>query len=209
VALKSHDGGTGSKRQRLRDAARSGETWAGYAWFMSLGTILPLIVFIVGYAVNVTLVGAPLARQIYRFGIWLSTLGQEPPGKDKVEARKQAAEKKSSAPGKKSWIERVRRYSPPNIVERRGRPVTMPARIVWFVFVGWWLGAVWVIFSWSLFLLPYPMLDEVAALLAKLPSAMTLAWPKTAPPDGAPATASSARSISSGSGSTPPRRRRR
>jgi uncharacterized membrane protein YccF (DUF307 family) len=173
----------GSRRERAVGAARKGESWAGYAWFMSLGTILPLIVFLLAYAVNVTLIGAPLARVMYRSGIWLATLGQEPPGQDKLEERKAAKAKEAEAsegPAKESLTHRIWRYSPPAVLERRGRPVSMPMRAVWFVFVGWWLGAVWVLITWSLFLLPYPMLDAVAALLAKVPSVMTLAWPDTA-----------------------------
>jgi hypothetical protein len=50
-------------------------------------------------------------------------------------------------------------------------------RALWFVLAGWWIGGVWVVVSWGLFLLPYPMLDAVAALIAKLPSVMTLAQP--------------------------------
>jgi hypothetical protein len=76
-------------------------------------------------------------------------------------------------------MHRIWHYSPPAVLERRGRPVSMPARAVWFVFVGWWLGLGWVILTWSLFLLPYPMLDAVAALLAKVPSVLTLAWQPT------------------------------
>jgi hypothetical protein len=34
--------------------------------------------------------------------------------------------------------------------------------------------------TWSLFLFPYAMLEAVATLLGKVPSAMTLAWPVTA-----------------------------
>ena len=51
-------------------------------------------------------------------------------------------------------------------------------RVLWFVLVGWWLGALWVLLSWSVFLLPYPFLDTVAALLEELPSVMTLAYPE-------------------------------
>ena len=56
----------------------------------------------------------------------------------------------------------------------------MPLRVVWFVLVGWWLGGGWVVLSWSLFLLPYPILEAVAALLDELPTVMTLAWPESA-----------------------------
>jgi hypothetical protein len=50
--------------------------WLGYGWFMSFGTLLPLGVFLGSYVVHLTLVEAPLARAIDRFGIWLSTFGQ-------------------------------------------------------------------------------------------------------------------------------------
>lgn len=182
--IRSDEGNAGSTtRERARKAARKGGSWAGYGWFMTLGTILPLIVFIGGYIVNVTLIGAPIARRIYRFGIWLATLGQEPPGQEKLAARKAATEAdddSSEAPDKKSLIQRIGYYSPPEVLERRGRPVSMPTRVVWFVMLGWWLGVAWVIISWGLFLLPYPMLDAVSAMLAKLPSVMTLASPDTA-----------------------------
>jgi uncharacterized membrane protein YccF (DUF307 family) len=179
-----------SRRERVRVAARKGESWAGYVWFMSLGTVLPLIVFLLGYIVNVTLIGAPLARLMYQSGIWIATLGQEPPGQEKLAARQAAkeAEKAKASPGsdKPSLTHRIWHYSPPAVLERRGRPVSMPMRAVWFVFVGWWLGAVWVILAWSLFLLPYPMLGAVAELLAKIPSVMTLAWQSTAPSSTTP-----------------------
>ena len=152
---------------------RSSGRWLGYGWFMSFGTVLPLVIFLGGYLVHVTLVGAPLARRVYRFGVWTSTLGQEPPGKEKLEARRAESTKKP-------LFERIRPYSPPGIIERRGRLVGKPSRAVFFVFVGWWLGGVWVVISWSVFLLPYPLLDTVASLLAELPSVMTLAWPETA-----------------------------
>ena len=167
----------------VRGAVRTGGRWAGYGWFMSLGTVLPLLVFLLGYVVHITLIGAPVARLVYRFGIWLSTLGQEPPGKEKFEAR-------AAGSDKKPFFERIRPYSPPGWIEKRGRPFSMPVRVVWFVFLGWWLGGVWVVISWSVFLLPYPLLDTVASLLAELPSVMTLAYPNTSlglVRDGAPA----------------------
>ena len=92
--------------EKAKKAARSAGHWAGYGWFMSFGTILPLLIFLGGYAVHLTLVGAPLARKIYGLGIWTSTLGQDPPGKDAIDARKAAS-------GKKPLFERVRPYSPP------------------------------------------------------------------------------------------------
>jgi len=137
---------------------------------MSLGTFLPLIVFLGSYLVNLSLVGAPIARTAYRFGIWISTFGLEPPGKDRLDSRNQDTTRKP-------LVERIRPYSPPGIIERRGRPVPVVWRAVWFVLVGWWLGAIWVILSWSVFLMPYPFLDTVGALLDELPSVMTLAVP--------------------------------
>jgi uncharacterized membrane protein YccF (DUF307 family) len=160
--------------EAVGNAARSAGHWAGYGWFMSFGTFLPLLIFLAGYVVHLTLVGAPLARQIYRLGIWTSTLGQDPPGKEKMDAR-------LAAPGKKPFFERVRPYSPPGILERRGRPASMAFRVLWFVLVGWWLGVVWVVISWSPFLLPYPLFDTVGTLLGEVPSVMTLAWPASVP----------------------------
>ncbi len=157
----------------LREKARGTKSWLGYAWFMTAGTFLPLPIFLVGYIAHVTLVGAPLARQIYRFGLVLPTLGQAPPGEDKMKARTAAAGKQE---GKKPFAERIRPYSPPGLVERHGRPIWMPLRVVWFVLVGWWLGAIWVIIAWSVLLLPYPFLDAIRGLLDELPSVMTLAW---------------------------------
>jgi hypothetical protein len=84
---------------------------------------------------HLTLVGAPVARAIDRFGIWLSTFGQEPPGKDKLEARSAGAEQK------KPFAERVREHAPPGILVRRGRRVQLAFRVLWFLLVGWWLGA--------------------------------------------------------------------
>jgi uncharacterized membrane protein YccF (DUF307 family) len=168
------ESGTRTKRERARSAIATGEHWVGYGWYMSFGTVIPLLVFLAGYVVHLTFVGAPIARRIYRLGIWTSTLGQDPPGKDKVDA-------KMAASGKKPFFERVRPYSPPGWIERRGKPVPMPVRVVWFVLVGWWLGAVWVVVSWSPFLLPYPLFDIVTGLLGEIPSTMTLAWPESAP----------------------------
>ena len=159
-----------SKRAKARSAVRSGGHWVGYGWFMSFGTVLPLFIFLGGYVVHLTFVGAPLARRIYRLGIWTSTLGQDPPGKDKVDA-------KMASGTKKPFFERARPYLPPGWVERRTKPFSTIARVVWFVFVGWWLGAVWVVISWSPFLLPYPLFDTVASLLEDVPTTMTLAQP--------------------------------
>lgn len=143
--------------------------WAGYAWFMSFGTFLPLVVFLASYPLHLTLVGAPIARSAYGFGIWLSTFGQEPPGRDKLDSREGA--------DNKSFVERIRPYSPPALVERRGRPFSLWQRALWFIVVGWWLGAIWVVVSWSVFLMPYPFLDTVRGLLDELPTVMTLAMP--------------------------------
>ena len=166
-------------RERAHGAVRSGKTWGGYGWFMSFGTFLPLPIFLGGYLVNVTLVGAPLARQIYRFALFITTLGQAPPGEDKVKA-------KTEVGGKKPLAERIRPYSPPGWIERHGRPVSMPLRVIWFVLVGWWAGGIWVVIAWSVLLLPYPLLDLIRDLLHELPSVMTLAWPKprVAPREG-------------------------
>jgi hypothetical protein len=158
---------TTSRSPRLSAAKH----WFGYGWFMSFGTLLPLGVFLGSYLVHLTLLGAPVARTIDRFGIWLSTLGQAPPGKDKLDARQLES-------GKKPFAERVRYHAPPGMLERRGRPVALPLRALWFVLVGWWLGALWVVLSWSVLLVPYPFLDTVAALLDELPSVMTLADPE-------------------------------
>jgi hypothetical protein len=140
-----------------------------------------LVVFLARNLVRLCFGGPGRAAPLDRFGIWLSTFGQEPPGKDKLEARQATS-------AKKPFAERVREHSPPGYLERRGKPVPMPLRVLWFVFVGWWLGAVWVVLSWSVFLLPYPLLDTVSALLSELPTVMTLASP--APRSIAPAAAS-------------------
>jgi uncharacterized membrane protein YccF (DUF307 family) len=150
------------------------KAWGGYAWFMSFGTILPLPIFLLGYLANLTLVGAPIAWRLYRFGIFFSTLGQQPPGEDKLKEH-------TGDEGKKPLAERVKDHSPAGWVERRGKPVSMPIRIVWFVLVGWWLGVVWVVIAWSVLLLPYPFLGMIRDLLSDLPSVMTLAMPQAAP----------------------------
>ncbi len=67
---------------------RRTRAWGGYIWFMSFGTFLPLPVFLCGYLAQLTFFGAPLARLAYRFGVFLSTLGQSPPGADKLESRR-------------------------------------------------------------------------------------------------------------------------
>jgi uncharacterized membrane protein YccF (DUF307 family) len=139
---------------------------------MTFGTLLPLATFLISYVPHLTLVGAPIARAGYRFGIWLSTFGQDPPGKEKLDARK----KNEAGEESKSFAERVRAYSPAGYLERRGRPVPFALRVIWFVLAGWWLGAIWVVLSWSVFLAPYPFTATVAALLGELPSVMTLAF---------------------------------
>ena len=162
----------GPRRQRLearvRRGARASKSWAGYGWFMTAGTFLPLPIFLGGYLANLTLLGEPLARRFYGYGLFLATMGQPPPGKDKVKARAADADKKP-------FVERFRPYTPPGLVERRGRPVPMRLRAAWFVLVGWWLGAVWVLVTWSVLLLPYPLLDVIRGLFDDLPSVMTLA----------------------------------
>jgi uncharacterized membrane protein YccF (DUF307 family) len=163
----------------------------GYGWFMSFGTFLPLVVFLASYLVHLTLIGAPIARAANDFGIWLSTFGQEPPGKDKLEARQGDG-------NKKSIVERIRPYSPPGIIERRGRPFSLWQRSLWFIFVGWWLGAIWVVLSWSILLMPYPFLDAVRSLLDELPSVMTLAVPEPANPGYSGSAAGAVRRAGSG-----------
>lgn len=160
----AHEG----ERHRLRFL----RGWVGYLWFMSLGTILPLPVFLAGYLAQLTFVGAPAAQRAYRFGIFLSTLGQRPPGADRLESRRAADQKKPFA-------ERIRAYAPPGWVERRDKPVGTRARVTWFLLVGWWFGALWTGLAWSVLLLPYPFPGLIRNLLADLPSVMTLA-----PPDG-------------------------
>jgi uncharacterized membrane protein YccF (DUF307 family) len=154
---------------------------------MTLGTFLPLPMLLFGYVMNLTILGAPIAQQIYRFAIFSTTFGQEPPGKEKLAQRAEASEKKPFA-------ERIRPYSPPGILEKRGQPVATWLRWVWFVLAGWWLGALWVVFAWAVLLLPYPFLDLIRDRLAELPSVMTLATPaastgSTHKPSVSPATA--------------------
>jgi hypothetical protein len=139
---------------------------------MSFGTFLPLPVFVGGYIAHLTFVGAPLARVLYRFGIFLSTLGQQPPGADKLKAR-------HHDDGKKPFAVRVREKAPPGWVERRGAPFGRSARVAWFVFVGWWLGGLWVLLAWSVLLLPYPFPDLIRKLLKDVPSVLTLGSPDT------------------------------
>jgi hypothetical protein len=136
---------------------------------MTLGTLLPLVTFLCSYAVHLTLVGAPVARAGYRLGIWLATFGQDPPGKDKLSHKEGGGEKRRSITG------RIKPYTPTEIVDRRERPVPLSRRAAWFVLVGWWLGGIWVIGAWSVFLAPYPFLDTVRSILGELPTVMTLA----------------------------------
>jgi uncharacterized membrane protein YccF (DUF307 family) len=136
---------------------------------MTFGTFLPLPMFLLGYLMNVTLVGAPLAQGMYRLAVYTTTLGQEPPRKERL-AGKEKTQKKPVA-------ERIRPYSPPGRLEKRGQPVAVWLRVVWFSCVGWWLGAIWVVLSWAILLAPYPFLDTIRELLSELPSVMTLATP--------------------------------
>jgi hypothetical protein len=145
---------------------------------MSFGTFLPLPIFVVGYLAQLTFVGAPLARRAYRFGIFLSTLGQRPPGADKLESRHQ---KEGEGEEKKPFAERIRAYAPPGWVERHRGPFGFATRAAWFVFVGWWLGGVWTLLAWSVLLLPYPFPELIRKLLADLPSVMTLGRPDLQP----------------------------
>jgi uncharacterized membrane protein YccF (DUF307 family) len=152
---------------------RSLRSWGGYIWFMSFGTILPLPVFLGGYLAELTFVGAPVARYAYRFGIFLSTLGQKPPGADRLESRHEDHDDE-----KKPFAERVRAHAPPGWVEGRATPVPRRTRWLWFAFVGWWLGALWTGLAWSVLLLPYPFPDLIRKLLADLPSVMRLSPPR-------------------------------
>ena len=162
---------TSTPPEQSRGAVHKAKAWGGYAWFMSFGTLLPLPIFLVGYFWQLTFVGAPLAREFYRFGIFFSTLGQKPPGEDKLQAR-------TEGESKKPFAERIRARAPPGWVERHGRPIAIPLRAVWFVLVGWWLGLLWVVLAWSVLLLPYPFPQLIRDLLADLPSVVTLAWPE-------------------------------
>ena len=165
-------GGIGTVREAVRRREGPAKEWGGYIWFMSFGTLLPLPIFLIGYLAQLTFIGAPFARASFHFGIFLSTLGQRPPGADKL-ARREAKQKKPFA-------ERVREHAPPGWIERRGRPFGTLARAVWFVLAGWWLGAVWTVLAWSVLLLPYPFPELIRTLLADLPSVLTLAQPEGA-----------------------------
>jgi hypothetical protein len=165
---------------KSKPRAAKAKSWGGYAWFMSFGTLLPLPIFLCGYLWQLTFVGAGVAREMFRFGIFLSTLGQKPPGEDKLEAR-------SEGKDKKPFAQRIRDHAPPGWVERHGRPLPMIVRVPWFVLAGWWLGALWVVLAWSVLLLPYPFPQLIRDLLADLSSVMTLAWPEGAVPKEVPA----------------------
>jgi uncharacterized membrane protein YccF (DUF307 family) len=153
--------------------ARRAREWGGYAWFMTFGTFLPLPIFAGGYLAHLTFIGAPLARTAYRLGIFVSTLGQRPPGADRLEAR-------HGRDGKKPFAARVREKAPPGWVERRDAPFGTTTRALWFVFVGWWFGGLWVLLAWSVLLLPYPFPELIRKLLADVPSVLTLGPPDSA-----------------------------
>jgi uncharacterized membrane protein YccF (DUF307 family) len=159
---------------RERHVVQSAQHWGGYVWFMSFGTFLPLPVFVGGYIAQLTFVGTPLARRAYRFGIFLATLGQRPPGADKLESRRENKEGETKKP---PFAERIRAHAPPGWVERRGTPFGTAARTAWFILIGWWLGGVWTLLAWSVLLLPYPFPDLIRKLLNDLPSVMTLGPP--------------------------------
>jgi uncharacterized membrane protein YccF (DUF307 family) len=161
-------------RQKARGLARASKPWLGYTWFMTFGTFLPLPIFLSGYVAQLTFIGAPLARRMFRYALVVPTLGQPPPGDEKLKARE------GKPRTRRPFVERIRAYAPPRLIERHGKPVPMALRVVWFVLVGWWLGAIWVVLAWSLLLLPYPLLDAIRGVLEELPSVMTLAWPKAA-----------------------------
>ena len=166
-----------SKREMARSAVTTGGHWVGYGWFMSFGTVIPLLVFLGGYLVQVTL----SRRSARPLDLPVRDLdGDARPGAARQGEDGGEADRRRS--GKKPFFERVRPYSPPGWIEKRGKPISMPIRIVWFVLIGWWLGAVWVVISWSPFLLPYPLFDIVAQLLGEVPCVMTLAWPETVAP---------------------------
>jgi uncharacterized membrane protein YccF (DUF307 family) len=168
-------GESGTIPEESTGRGRRVRAWGGYVWFMSFGTFLPLPVFVAGYLAHLTFFAVPLARRAYRFGIFLSTLGQRPPGADKLESRHQGEGEGEER--KKPFAERIRAHAPPGWVERRGTPYGIVARAAWFVLVGWWLGGVWTLLAWSVLLLPYPFPELIRKLLADLPSVMTLAPP--------------------------------
>jgi uncharacterized membrane protein YccF (DUF307 family) len=167
---------TGTIPEEPGPRGRRIRAWGGYIWFMSFGTFLPLPVFVAGYLAHLTFFAVPLARRAYRFGIFLSPLGQRPPGADKLESRHDGR----GGEEKKPFAERIRDHAPPGWVERRGRPYGIVARGAWFVLVGWWLGGAWTVLAWSVLLLPYPFPELIRKLLADLPSVMTLAQPDPA-----------------------------
>jgi hypothetical protein len=84
-------------RHGVKDRIDAAKHWAGYAWFMSFGTLLPLFVFLGSYLVHVTVIGAPITKRLYGCGIWLATFGQEPPGKDNLPSREAKPDRKPLA----------------------------------------------------------------------------------------------------------------
>jgi hypothetical protein len=110
-------------------------------------------VFLAGYVAELTFVGAPLARRAYRFGIFSPRWDRSPRERDKLASRHEDAAAETQK--KKPFAERVRAQAPPGWVERRDEPFPTRTRALWFVFVGWWLGALWTGLAWSVLLLPY------------------------------------------------------
>ena len=159
--------------QKEQKHGRPVRAWGGYAWFMSFGTFLPLPVFVGGYLAQLTFVGAPLARRAYRFGIFLSTLGQRPPGADQLESRHHGDEEKKKpvrAAHPRPRAARLGRAARRAVLLRGPSCLVRLRRLVA-------RGRSWTLLAWSVLLLPYPFPELIRKLLADLPSVMTLAPP--------------------------------
>jgi hypothetical protein len=60
--------GSETVRDAVERGRRPAKEWGGYIWFMSLGTLLLLPIFLIGYVARLTFVGAPFVRTTFRFG---------------------------------------------------------------------------------------------------------------------------------------------